>query len=128
MSNGTKRRRKTWQANKSFLKRIQKTAFASNSVYVRGLNIRDLAKKKKNLKAGKKASRLPLSQPLLSAHLQVSWTVVRLLKTKSGQNISDATHLVFFHTIQRDEGVENAEKFKEGNFPSQRRFVTPPTE
>lgn len=32
-----------------FFKRIQKTAFDSNSVHVRGLNIRDLALKKKKL-------------------------------------------------------------------------------
>lgn len=64
----------------SSLKRIQKTAFASNSVHARSLNIGDLAKKI-NFKGWEKAFRLPLS--LLSAHLQVSQTVVWLFKTEN---------------------------------------------
>lgn len=41
--------KKNVASKQSFLKRIQKTAFDSNSVHVKGLNIRDLAKKKKKV-------------------------------------------------------------------------------
>lgn len=85
----------------SFLKRIQKTAFASNSVHVRGLNIRDLAKKI-NFKGGKKGIQAAFKPtPSISTPAGFMDCCVAFEDRKSAQMISDAPHPVFFHCIQR---------------------------
>lgn len=83
-----------------FFKRIQKTAFDSNSVHVTGLNIRDLALKKKNYREGISIQAALKPTPSVSTPAGFMDSCVAFEDRKSGQKENDAPHLVFYHSIQ----------------------------